>query len=172
MEFLELAKQRYSVRSFSDKKVEKEKVERILESGRVAPTACNNQPQRVLVVQSGEALERWRRCTRCHFNEQLVLITCYNRDEIWHRSYDDHDSGDVDASIVTTHLMLEAWEQGIGSTWIMFFDPEAVRAEFNLPENIVPVSALAMGYAAEDCKPSDRHGSKKEASETIIYDTF
>ncbi len=172
MDFLQLAKDRYSVRSFSDKKVEKEKLDYILEAGRVAPTACNNQPQRVLVVQSEEALAKWRRCTRCHFNEQLVLITCYDREQVWHRSYDGHDSGDVDASIVTTHQMLAAWEKGVGSTWIMFFDPDAVKAEFNLPDNIVPVSALAMGYAAEDAKPSDRHGSKKDAKETIIYDTF
>ena len=72
MELLQLMEERYSVRSFADKPVEDEKIEAILQAGRLAPTACNNQPQKVLVLESAESLALWRKCTKCHFNEQLV----------------------------------------------------------------------------------------------------
>lgn len=168
MDFLTLAKERYSVRKFSNRKVEQEKIEKILTAAQVAPTACNKQPQRIFVIESEEALEKWRRCTACHFGETLVLLTCVNKAENWVREYDGKTSGDVDASIVMTHMMLEAWEQGIGSTWVMYFIPEAVRKEFELPDELEPIGALLMGYSAEDAAPSPRHALNKDLSETVI----
>lgn len=79
----------------------------------------------------------------------------------WTRDIDGKSSGDIDASIVDTHMMLEAWELGIGSTWIMHFITEAVISEFNLPDNVVPVCILVMGYPAHDAVPSAQHGIKK-----------
>ena len=79
MDFLELAETRYSVRKFSPHPVEREKLEAILRAGQVSPTACNNQPQRVLVAQSPEALERVRRCSVHHFGETLALLVCFAR---------------------------------------------------------------------------------------------
>ncbi|MBO2516964.1 MAG: nitroreductase [Clostridiales bacterium] len=172
MELLKLMEERYSVRSFSDRAVEDEKIEAILQAGRLAPTACNNQPQKILVLKSRESLELWQKCTKCHFNEQLVMIVCYDRQQAWTREYDGQDSGFVDASIITTHMMLEAANEGIGSTWIMYFIPEAVREEFHLPENLVPVSVLAMGYASEKAAPSPRHGLRKPLTDTVVYDHF
>lgn len=168
MELMQLMKDRYSCRKFDGRPVEKEKTEMILEAGRVAPTACNNQPQKVFVLESAESLEKWRRCTTCHFNEQLVLLACYDKEQSWKRSYDGEDSGFVDASIVLTHMMLEAETLGIGSTWIMYFDPAAARKEFDLPENLVPVSALAMGYPAETAHPAHLHNSRKPLAETVV----
>ena len=168
MDLLQLMKDRYSVRTFSDRPVEEEKIEAILEAGRLAPTACNFQPQKVLVLQSRDSLERWQKCTTCHFNEQLVLIVCYDKEKSWKRKYDGEDSGFVDGSIVTTQMMLEAQELGIGSTWIMYFVPETVCEEFSLPANLVPVSALAMGYASEKAHPSHLHADRKELAETVI----
>lgn len=102
MDFLELAETRYSVRKFSPHPVEREKLEAILRAGQVSPTACNNQPQRVLVAQSPEALERVRRCSVHHFGETLALLVCFDKTECWTRDYDGSPSGEVDASIVTT----------------------------------------------------------------------
>lgn len=171
MELLKLMEERYSVRSFSDKPVEPEKISAILRAGQLAPTACNNQPQKILVLQSRESLERWAKCTRCHFHEQLVLLVCYDKNQSWKRDYDGQDSGYVDAAIVTTHMMLEAQSLGIGSTWIMHFIPEAVREEFSLPEHLEAVSALVMGYAAEDAAPSPRHSQRKALAELAAYDS-
>ena len=168
MDFLTLSKERYSVRKFLDRKVEEEKINRILKAGQIAPTACNKQPQRIYLIESDEALEKWRKCTPCHFGETLVLLTCVNKTEEWKRDFDGKTSGDVDASIVMTHMMLEGWELGIGSTWVMYFIPEAVRVEFCLPDELEPIGALLMGYPAENVKPSSMHEKKKEISETVV----
>lgn len=168
MDFLELAMARYSVRSFNpEKEVEQEKVDRILKAGQVAPTAVNFQPQKIYLIRGNAALEKYRKCTPCHFGETLVLITCYDKTRCWTRPDDGKQSGDIDGSIVTTHMMLEAWELGIGSTWIMKFDPAAVRREFNLPDELEPVSVLSMGYPAEDAAPSPRHTLYKPIEELV-----
>lgn len=167
--FLELAENRYSVRRFSDKPVEKEKLELILKAGQVSPTACNYQPQRVYVLQSPEAMEKLRKCKTSDFGETLALLVCCDKDECWKRDYDGKPSGEIDAAIVATHMMLEAWELGIGSTWVMHFMPEAVRSEFRIPENEEPVALLVMGYAAEGAHPARLHAQKKPLEETVRF---
>lgn len=108
MDFLELARERYSVRKFAPQKVEKEKLDAVLEAGRLAPTAVNYQPQRILVLDSDAALGKLKDCTPYHFSAPLALVVCYDAAVSWKRSYDGKDMGEVDASIVTTHMMLEA----------------------------------------------------------------
>ena len=168
-DFLELAKSRYSVRRFSDKPIEGEKLELILRAGQAAPTACNYQPHRVYVLKSPEALEKLQKCKTSRFGETLALLVCCDTGECWKRDYDGKPSGDIDAAIVATHMMLEAWELGIGSTWVMHFMPEAVRAEFCLPENEEPAALLVMGYPAEDAHPSRLHAQNKPLEETVKF---
>ena len=167
--FLDLAAQRYSVRTFSDKPVEKEKLDLILESGRIAPTACNNQPQRVFVLQSEESRAKLKECTACHFDAPLALLVCYDRTKSWKRSFDGDDSGQVDASIITTQMMLQAFELGIGSTWVAHFDPQKIRNQFQLPNDYVPVALLPLGYPAADTKPSPSHSQREPIGTTVIY---
>lgn len=167
--FLTLAQQRYSARKFSDKPVEQSAIDKILRAGQLAPTACNNQPQKVFVLRSEEALRKLRLCTYSHFNAPLAMLVCYDSAQSWKRNYDGQDSGWVDASIVATHLMLEAWEQGVGSTWVMHFIPEAVQTEFELPEQLVPVALLVMGYPAEDASPHPLHAQSKSIDELVEY---
>lgn len=172
MDFLSLAESRFSVRSFSDKPIAPETLQSILRAGQVAPTACNLQPQKILVLQGKAALEKYRKCTVCHFNAPLAILVCYHKEECWTREYDGKTSGDIDAAIVTTHMMLEAANLGVGSTWIMHFIPEAIREEFQLPDQYEPVSLLAMGYPAENAKPYPGHDSIKPLKETVSFDTF
>ena len=167
MEFMELAAARYSVRKFDEKPVEPEKLEKILQAGHIAPTAKNLQPQRVYVLRSPEAIEKIKKCTQCTYGATTVLLVCYNAEESWKRPFDGKDSGDVDASIVLTHMMLEAWELGIGSTWVMHFDPAKVREEFSLPENIIPSSLMPLGYPAPDAAPSPRHSEFRDEKELV-----
>lgn len=169
MDFLTLAKERYSVRSFDERNVPAEIIDKIIEAGMVAPTACNNQPQRIIVVKGEEPLSRLRKCTKCHFDAPLAFIIAYNKNESWKRPFDGTDSGFVDASIVTTHMMLEGWELGIGSTWVMFFEPDAVCREFALPDELVPVAILPMGYASAEAAPAPLHSKSKEISELVSY---
>ena len=168
-DFLTLAKERFSVRKFAKQSVSQDVIERILLAGQAAPTACNFQPQHVFVLQSEEALAKLRQCTRCHFDAPLAMLVCYDRLQSWKRKFDGQDSGWVDASIVTTHLMMEAWDQGVGSTWVMYFDPEAIKMEFALAENLIPAALLVMGYPAEDAQINPLHNQKKPLSETVTY---
>ena len=169
MTFSELAAARYSVRKFDVRPVEQEKLDKILHAGHIAPTAKNQQPQKVFVIRSKEALEKLGDCTQCIYGAGTVLLICSDVNESWKRPFDGKDSGDVDTSIVLTHMMLEAWELGIGSVWVMFFDPDKLREAFDLPENLIPVSLLPIGYAAADAAPSPRHTECKPEAELVSY---
>lgn len=169
MDFAQLSKERYSVRKFQSRKVEKELLEQVIYAGRVAPTACNNQPQKVYVLESDAALEKLKKVTSCHFNSPAALLICYDKNISWKRSFDGEDSGWVDASIVTTHMMLQAHDLGLGTTWVMYFDPAAAIREFALPENIIPVAILPIGYPAEDAQPAPMHSKFREEAETINH---
>ena len=171
MDFLEMAKTRYSARSYSDKKIEKEKLDKILEAGRIAPTAVNFQPQKIIVVQSEAGLAKIASAAKT-YNPAAAPIVCADTDISWkRRRYDNMDSGFIDASIVTTYMMLEARALEVDSLWICAFNPDIIKKEFDLPENIVPVNILELGYA--DCEPksSDRYDAeRKPLSETVFYE--
>ncbi len=169
MEFLSMAKQRYSVRQYKDMPVEPEKLQKILEAGRVAPTATNAQPQKVYVLQSPEALEKAMEAAR-FYDAPVLLMVCADKDTAWVRKYDGMNSYQIDASIVTDHMMLQATELGLGSLWICWFKEEVLRQAFDLPENIVPVNLLAIGYADGEAASPERHDEKrKPLSETVSF---
>ncbi len=170
--FMKLAEERYSVRKFQDKKIDKKELEEILKAGHIAPTACNIQPQRILVIESDEALEKLKECTKCHFDAPLALLVGYSKSECWKRRYDGKPSGDIDASIVTTHMMLAAQALGIGSTWVMHFDPEKMRKAFNVPEDIEMTALLVMGYPHDEAEPYEGHSTFRSMDEVVRYDSF
>lgn len=167
MDFLELSKKRYSVRKFKELPIPQVLIDKILMAGRAAPTAHNYQPQKIIVVNSPKGLRTLKKCTECHYNAPLAFIICYDREKCWKRSYDGKSSGDIDASIVASLMMMEATELGIGSTWIMYFIPEAVKVEFGLSDNTEPVAVLLMGYADE--KPSQEHFNRCNLEDYVTY---
>lgn len=172
MDFIKLAKDRYSVRKFKNKHLDKEIIDKILTASHLAPTGCNYQPQRILVINTDESIAKLKKCTKCHFDAPTAFLVCYCKDECWERKYDGKKSGIIDASIVATHMMLEAASTGIGSTWVMHFDPLKMLEEFNIPENYEPVALLVMGYPAEDAKPMSLHNEYKPIEEVVFYDEF
>lgn len=172
MDFLNLAKERYSVRKFSNKKVEQEKVNLILEAGRLAPTAVNYQPQRILVINSEERLELLKTCTPYHFGAPLALLVCYDNTISWKRKFDGTDMGTVDASIIATHMMLEVTSLGLGSTWVGHFDPEKIRIAFSLPENIIPIVLLPIGYPDRESSPHPNHDKRFDIEKTVSYNSL
>ena len=165
--FMELARQRYAVREYAQTPIEQAKLDSILEAGRLAPTARNVQPQHIYVLQSPEAIAKINELTRCAYGATVVFLVCYDTDSVWTRI--GSNSGDMDCSIVGTHMMMEATELGLGTCWVKYFDPEEVAAAFELPANHKPSFLLPCGYAAETSKPSDKHFSRKPLSETVIY---
>lgn len=168
MEFLELAKKRYSVRKYEEKKVENEKLMKILEAARVAPTGANTQPQRLIVVQEKEGLDKLKKAANV-FGAPLAIIVCGDHKPVWKRPFDGKDILDIDASIVTDHMMLQATDLGLGTLWVCYFDPEVVRKEFNLPETIEPINILAIGYAAGEPASPERHEKARKPLEHTVY---
>jgi len=172
MDFEKLISQRYSVRSFRPEHLPAAVVEKILAAGHKAPTGCNYQPQRILVMNTDASIAKLKNCTKCHFNAPTAMLICHNREESWVRKYDGALSSPVDAAIVTTHMMLAAQNEGVGSCWVMHFDPAAMREHFHIPAHIEPLALLVMGYPAEDAKPLDLHFNKRPICETVIYEDF
>ena len=167
MDFMELAKRRCSVRAYEDRKVEPEKLERILEAARIAPTAKNLQPVKLLAVQSGEGLEKVGKAANI-YGAPLAIIVCADHQRAWTRPFDSKRSTDIDASILPDHMMLEATELGLGSVWICFFKPDVLREEFSLPEHLEPVNILAVGYASGAPASPDRHDKTRVPMEKLV----
>lgn len=170
MKFMELAKERYSVRNYSDRPVEQEKLEQVLEAGRLAPTAKNQQPQRIYVLQSAEALAKLGKLTHCAYGAKTVLLFTYNQDEDWKNPLEEGvHSGIEDVSIVATHIMLQAIELGLSTTWCNYFANSQLEKEFHLPENERSVLIMPIGYKAETAKPAPSHTESKEMTELVKY---
>lgn len=172
MDFLQLAKKRYSVRKYKDKPVEEEKLAKILEAAHVAPTGANKQPVRLIVVREKEGLEKLAKGAR-FYNAPLVIIVCCDKTKTWKRPYDGKVISDIDASILTDHMMLQATELGLGTLWMCWFKEEIIREEFNIPDGVEPVNLLAVGYAdCEDADP-DRHSEMRIPLEELVsYESY
>ena len=170
MDFEKLSAERYSLRKFSDRPVEQEKLDLILEAARSAPTAHNLQPQRVLVLRSAEAREKARKATPFRFGEPLLLVVACDEAASWHRECDNKPHGQIDAAIAVTQMMLQAADLGLGTTYIGVFDPEVLKTEF--PEELkglTPIALLPLGYPAEGAHPSRLHADRKPMEEIVKY---
>ncbi len=169
MEFSEVIVKRYSCKKYSDRPVEPEKLAAILEAGRVAPTAKNLQEQKIYVARSPEWLAKIDKITPCRYGAPTVLVVCYDRTNVYTYPGGRRQSGTEDASIVATHMILAAANEGVDSCWVNRFDPDLLHAELGLPENEDILMLLDLGYAAEGAGPLPNHGSRKDLSETVVY---
>lgn len=193
MDFMEISKKRVTVRKFSQKPVEDEKIEKILQAGRWSPTAVNLQPQRILVLNTPENLDKVRQFCSFGYNQKyvdlakecdnkeqdkvnfyygapLVLFVCYDATACWIHPQSGKSSGATDATIVATHMMLEAASLDLGSVWISYFDEEIARDLLELPESWQSVCMLYIGYPADDYEPNKKmSGHRKPLTETCFW---
>lgn len=168
MTFLELAKARYSVRKFKEQSIEEEKLQAILQAGLVAPTACNYQPQKIYIARSKESREKLSQVCRCTFQAPVIFVVAYDTERVWKNELmQGHPSGETDAAIVCTHMMLEAWEQDLGSCWVGWFNSKEVADILNLPEHIQVTALLPIGYPADGSRPSSRHSKYRELEDIV-----
>lgn len=170
MNFLSIAKSRYSVRNYNSKKVEDNKLNTILDAAHVAPTAANLQPVHLIVVQEEEGLSKIGKAANI-YNAPLAIIVCSDHSKAWTRPFDNKQTVDIDASIVTDHMMLAASEQGLGTVWVCYFKPDIIKNEFNLPDNLEPINILVIGYSDEQPANPDRHTTQRiPLSELVSYE--
>jgi nitroreductase len=170
--FLTLAKARFSVRSYQDKPVETDKLNAILEAGRVAPTAANQQPCIFLVLNDNESLAKLSMACSPH-EAPLAIIACAKEDTAWVRPFDKANMGVIDSTIAVDHMMMCTQDLGLSSCWITYFDPAIVRKQFNIPDGIIPVNILVIGYSSEKPQSPDRHSQTRKPLNTIVkYSSF
>lgn len=166
-DFMTVAKERHSTRLFSSKTVPQDTLNLILEAGRLAPTAKNNQPHTIYLIKSPEAIARLDQVTPCRYKAPHAFLICYDETKTYKKG-DGRDSGDVDCSIVLTHMMLEAANLGVATVWVAMWDVNEMRKAFDIPANLHPVALMPFGYEAKLCPPSPRHNSRRPIEETVI----
>lgn len=172
MNFVEIAKKRYSCRNYQDKKVEKEKLDKILEVARIAPTGGNRQPQRLIVIQEKKGLNKVSKAANI-YDAPLAIIVCGDKDKVWTRPFDGKQLTDIDTSIITDHMMLQVTELGLASVWVCYFNPDVIKEEFNLSDNLEPVNILLIGYEAGTPESPNRHDKTRlPLNEIVSYETL
>lgn len=169
MEFTDVVKNRYACKKYDGTQISAVQLDAILEAGRLAPTAKNLQGQRIYVVQSAEGLAKIDALTPCRYGAPTVLVVAYDKNSVFVFPGGKANSGEEDASIVATHMMLAATNAGVDSCWLNFFDPEAVAKALHLPENEQVLMLLDLGHAAPDAGPLPNHTSRKPLAETVKY---
>jgi len=170
--FLELAKKRYSVRNYLDKPVEEEKLNYILECGRIAPSAANYQPWQIFVIRN---LEMRAEIATTYDRDWLIqapviLVFCGDHNQGWKRS-DEKDHTDIDVSIIIDHITLAAAEQDLGTCWICNFDTKKCSEILHLPEHLEPIAYLSLGYPGNEPVDSKKHLKRKPLNEIVLFDT-
>ena len=157
MEFSDLIRNRYSVRAYKPDAVEEEKLDRVLEAARLAPTAANRQPFQLIVIHTEGREDDLQRIYRRKWFVQapVVVCICAMPDEGWVRM-DGKGYTDVDAAIAMDHLILAATDLGLGTCWIAAFDPAAAREVLGLPEGVEPIAFTPLGYAADQPRSKER----------------
>lgn len=171
MEFSELIRQRYSVRAYKPDPVPEALLTQVLEAARLAPTACNKQPFRVIVLHTAGHEAELRRIYPSEWfaRAPIVLCVCTVRAEAWRRAmYDGKSHADVDATIAMDHMILAAANLGLGTCWIAAFDPAAARAVLGLPPEVEPVLFTPLGYPADAPRPKER----RPLSELVRYERW
>lgn len=163
-DYLTLAEKRFSVRSYTDEKVEKEKVDLILEAGRLAPTGCNKQGEKLIVVSSAEGMERLKAACST-YGAPLAIVVCMKKDGSWVRPVDKKSLIDIDAAIITDHMMMETTDLALGSCWICNFNPDVLKSSLSIDDDYVPVNILLVGYSNTDKSAKNR----KPLSDIVEY---
>jgi nitroreductase len=157
MEFSDLIRRRYSCRAYRPNPVDAAALARILEAARLAPTACNRQPFRIIVVETAsrrEALARlYSRAWVCE--APLWLFVTGVRAEAWARR-DGRSYLDVDVAIAMDHMVLAAANEGLGTCWVAAFDAAAAREVLALPAEEEPIIFTPLGHPADQPGPKGR----------------
>ncbi len=163
--FFEVINERFSCREFRDERITTEEVEAILEAARLAPTAVNFQPQRIFVVENEALLEKLKEATRFTFDAKTIFVVCYDEEVSYKRRYDNKEFGDIDATIVATHMMLAAQALGLGSCFVASMKEDILKAILSIPSNYHVTCLLPVGYPKE----IKDHNERNDVGDFVFY---
>ena len=167
--FLNLCSSRYSVREYSQKPIEQEKIDLLIKVAQLSPTAANKQPQKIYIITKDEDKKKLTTVTKYTFNAPMFFIVCSDKNQAWKHKTEKLDSTEIDGSIVATNIILEAHDLGLGSVFVRSFQTQKLKELFNIPENIVPVALLPLGYPKEGTKPNEKHYQRKDIKDMVEY---
>jgi nitroreductase len=169
MKFWEVIEKRYSVRGYKPDPVEDEKLERVLEAARIAPTAANRQPFGLIVIRTRGREEELHGIYRKPWFSQPPLVICaVGLDQQGWVRRDGKSYVDVDVAIVMDHLILAAMNEGLGTCWVGDFDADAARRVLGLPDGVEPIAFTPLGYPDKEPRPTKR----KPLSELVRYERW
>jgi len=171
MEYTDLIRTRESIRNYDpDRPVAKVILEKILNAGRLAPSACNYQPWKFLVISSPFMLEKVRACYNREWFKDAphILVVLGLRDQAWNRSYDGYNSIETDVAIALTHIILAAENEGIGTCWIEAYNPSLLREALNLNENQLIFGITPLGYPGSGFKKTQIK-NRKELKDIVEF---
>lgn len=167
MDFLELAKKRYSCRDMAKRSVEEEKIEKIIKAGILAPTAVNRQPVKIFRFESEEAIKVLHEATKFTFNAEHFLMVASDKKSAWTRPFDQKNFADIDAAIVATQMMLEIEDLGLSTTWVGYFDAPLLKKHFPKLKDYELIAIFPIGYKGEKGEASERHEHRKSEEEML-----
>ncbi len=170
MDFFEVIEKRYSVRAYKPDPVEDEKLDKILEAARIAPTAHNNQPFQIIVIPTENCRAALKRIYPREWFSQapLVICVCGIAERGWVRGYDKRSYLEVDIAIVMDHIILAATALGLGTCWVGAFNAPPAVEFLQTPPGIEPILFTPLGYPAD--QPGERE--RKPISELVRYEHY
>lgn len=169
MDVLEALKGRRSIRQYSPRMVEDEKLAKVLEAARISPSARNLQDWKFIVVRDADIKARLVNATlgQTFVGQAPVIIVACGTDPEGVMTCGQHRYT-IDLSIATAYMILEAYEQGLGTCWLGRFDEKQVKEILNIPDPVRVVAMTPLGYPAEN--PAQR--PRKAMEQIICYDTY
>lgn len=168
--FITLAKKRYSCRTYKNDAVEHDKITKVLEAARIAPSAKNLQPWHFVVIDETILLQKIKQCYQRRWIDSapVVIAVIGDHSKAWRRS-DGKSSLDIDISIAITHLMLQATEIGLATCWIGKFDAWQCSEVLSLPEGQEPIALIPLGYPADEPNEQRHVLQRKNMNEIVSW---
>ena len=169
MEFSDVIKSRYSCRDISEREVEPEKLQEVLEYILLAPTAKNLQPYKIWTIKSPEGMEKLKQATHFTFGAHMAFVIGGNVNNAFVRPKDGKNFATIDATIIATYALLSITATGLATTWVGMVDEPKLKELFPEMQGFDIVAVFPVGYAAEDAKPSPRHTERKSQEEMVVF---
>ncbi len=167
-QFYDLVAKRFSCRKYAPVPVSRDTMRAVLDTARLAPSACNRQPWTFVVADTPELCRDVKQCYSREWVESVpaFIVACGNHAEAWHRPEDGKDHTDVDVAISVEHICLAAASLGLGSCWICNFDIAALNSALNIPDGVEPIAIIAVGYPdSEAAAPEKKRKSIDEITQ-------